>query len=199
MSVIVPRVILASTSRYRHELLARILPTFEAVAPDVDETALPDETVTATALRLSIDKALAVASRHPDAIVIGGDQLAELDGEPIGKPGNFDNALAQLRRLRGRDVQFHSGICLLDGPNQRRRDAVVSTRVRFRELPDQDLADYLRIDEPWDCAGSARAEALGITIVEAIESDDPTALIGLPLITIAGWLRETGYPMYATR
>ncbi|CAN5388442.1 Maf-like protein [soil metagenome] len=196
---IVPRVILASTSRYRSELLARIVPGFETIAPDVDETALPGESVIATALRLSIAKAQAVAAQHGGALVIAGDQLAELDGEPVGKPGNFDAALTQLKRLRGREVQFHSGLCLDDGPNRQRRETVVSTRVRFRDLPDQDLADYLRIDEPWDCAGSARAEALGITIVEAIEADDPTALIGLPLITLAGWLREAGYPLYAPR
>jgi septum formation protein len=190
------RVVLASTSASRRELLSRVLSDFDVAAPDVDETAHPGESITATARRLSIAKAEAVAARQPGALVIGSDQLGELDGEPIGKPGNFENALAQLQRLRGRSAGFHTGVCLIDTRSGRRRDAVISTRVTFRSLPDHDLADYLRLDRPWDCAGSARSEGLGMTIIERIETDDPSALVGLPVLTVIGWLRDAGHPIY---
>ncbi len=154
-------------------------------------------TAEAHARRLAVAKAAAVARQWPGALVIGADQLAELDGEPIGKPGAFDRALVQLQRLRGREVAFHSAVCLHDTRNARVRDTVVTTRVRFRDLPDDELAAYLRLEQPYDCAGSARSEGLGITLVERISADDSTALIGLPLITIVGWLRDAGYPIYA--
>ncbi len=190
-----PRLILASSSTYRQQLLARLRLPFEAIAPSVDETPLPDETPPAAALRLARAKAEAVARNARDALVIGSDQVATLDGEHIGKPGNHERALAQLKKMRGREVVFHTALCLLDtraGASPELQIENVQTLVRFRDLPDAELDAYLRIEQPYDCAGSAKNEALGITILESIRSDDPNALTGLPLIALTTMLRNAG-------
>lgn len=195
-----PRLILASSSIYRQQLLARLRLPFDALAPAIDETPLPGETPPDTALRLARAKAEAVARDAGPALVIGSDQVATLDGEHIGKPGDHANALNQLQKMRGREVVFHTALCLLDA----RADAGVriqlenvQTLVRFRDLPDAELDAYLRIEQPYDCAGSAKNEALGIAILESIRSDDPTALTGLPLIALTSMLRHAGVPFFS--
>lgn len=183
--------ILASSSRYRRELLARLGLPFEAISPEVDEHPLPNEGVAAMAMRLAIAKAAAIAKAHPNAWVIGSDQAADLHGEAIGKPANFDNALLQLQRMRGQTVHFHTAVCLMRA--DRSVATNITTEVRFRDLPDATLIDYLHIEQPYDCAGSAKCEGMGIALLESIRSDDPTALIGLPLIALSGLLREAGF------
>lgn len=184
------RLILASTSRYRQELLARLRLPFEAVAPDVDETALPGEAPAALAERLALAKARSVSARFPGAVVIGSDQVADLGGEAIGKPGSHEAASAQLRRMSGREVVFQTAVAVVaPGVASVERAEV---RVRFRELNDAGIEAYLRADQPYDCAGSAKVESLGIALLEAVESDDPTALIGLPLIRTCALLRRAG-------
>jgi septum formation protein len=160
--------------------------------PAIDETPFPGESPSATALRLAREKAAAVAARHPDALVIGSDQVATLDDEQIGKPGNHANALAQLQKMRGREVIFHTALCLWDGRNGTHQLEDIQTVVKFRDLADEELDAYLRIEQPYDCAGSAKNEALGIAILERIDSNDPTALTGLPLIALTGMLRAAG-------
>jgi septum formation protein len=191
-----PRLILASSSAYRRELLGRLGLPFESISPDIDELPLPGEAPEATALRLARAKAAAVASGAPGALVIGSDQVATLDGEQIGKPGSHANALAQLQKMRGRRVVFHTALCLWDGRAADQVNAAqlenVQTFVTFRDLPDAELDAYLRIEQPYDCAGSAKNEALGITILEHIASSDPTALTGLPLIALTTMLRRAG-------
>ncbi len=189
-----PRLILASSSAYRRELLSRLQLPFEAIAPDIDESPLPGETPPATALRLAQAKAAEIARREGAALVIGSDQVATLDGEHIGKPGNHANALAQLKKMRGRETLFHTALCLLDS---RGNEPViqlenVQTAVRLRDLPDDELDAYLRIEQPYDCAGSAKNEGLGIVLIESLRSDDPTALTGLPLIALTSMLRKAG-------
>ncbi|MEA5098828.1 MAG: Maf-like protein [Burkholderiaceae bacterium] len=194
-----PRLILGSSSVYRKELLSRLGLPFDVVVPNIDETPLPGEAPEATALRLAQAKAKAIAAKFPGRLVIGSDQVATLDGRQIGKPGNHENALKQLQAMRGRRVVFHSALCLLDGRHSG-AEAVqlenVQTFVTFRNLPDDELDAYLRIEQPYDCAGSARNEALGIAILEKIESDDPTALTGLPLIALTTMLRRAGVPFF---
>lgn len=191
-----PRLILASSSPYRRELLARLQLPFEAIAPDIDEAPLPGEQAEATALRLARQKAAAVAARAPGSIVIGSDQVATLDGEQIGKPGDHVRALAQLQKMRGRRVVFHTALCVWDsrasaltGPVQLEN---VQTVVTFRKLPDAELDAYLRIEQPYDCAGSAKNEGLGIALLERIDSSDPSALTGLPMIALTAMLRKAG-------
>jgi septum formation protein len=195
------RLILASSSAYRRELLGRLQLPFESIAPDLDETPLPGEAPQATALRLACAKAHAVAATAPGALVIGSDQVATLDGEQIGKPGNHANALAQLQKMRGRQVVFHTALCLWDGrvadPARAAQVENVQTFVTFRDLSDAELDAYLRIEQPYDCAGSAKNEALGITILEKIESNDPTALTGLPLIALTTMLRRCGVAFFS--
>jgi len=185
-----PRLILASSSRYRRELLSRLRLPFEAISPDVDETPRAGEAPADLALRLSVDKALAVAGRHPGRIVIGSDQVATVDGRPIGKPGDFARAQAQLRALAGRTVEFHSALAVTDG--QRVEKADVVTLCRFRPLSDAAIDAYLHAEAPYDTAGSAKAESLGIVLMESVRSDDPTAIIGLPLIALTGMLAAFG-------
>ena len=192
----IPPLVLASTSRYRSELLTRLRLPFEAVAPEVDEAPMPGETCAATALRLAAAKARSLHVRYPDALIIGSDQVADLDGQPLGKPGTFTNALRQLQAMRGRTVVFHTAIALLDARFDSIETMTVPTTVRFRSLPDDFLARYLELDEPYDCAGSAKAEALGIVLTEKIESADPTALIGLPLIALTGMLTAAGFAIF---
>jgi len=196
------RLILASSSAYRRELLARLGLPFEAIAPDIDETPLPGEAPQDTALRLAREKAAAVASLHPGALVIGSDQVATLDGLQIGKPGNHARALEQLQLMRGRRVVFHTALCLWDGraadPAQAAQIENVQVFVDFRDLPDAELDAYLRIEQPYDCAGSAKNEGLGIALLERIESNDPTALTGLPLIALTSMLRRAGLRFFGT-
>ena len=187
-----PRLVLGSTSRYRRELLERLRLPFETASPEVDETPLPGEAPAALSERLALAKAREVAARHPEAVVIGSDQVAELDGQPIGKPGNHEGAAAQLRAMSGRSVVFHTAVAVLRPAAGYERMLRVPVTVRFRVLSDAEIEAYLRAEQPFDCAGSAKCEALGIALLDAIESDDPTALIGLPLIATARLLREAG-------
>ena len=192
------RLILASSSAYRRELLSRLQIPFEVMVPDLDESPLAGESPEATALRLARAKAEAVASRAgPEAVVIGSDQVATLDGLQLGKPGTHANALAQLQLMRGRRVTFHTALCVWDA---RAADPVqlvnVHTFVTVRDLPDDEFDAYLHIEQPYDCAGSAKNEGLGIAILEQIESDDPTALTGLPLIALCGMLRRAGVAFF---
>ena len=186
-----PSLILASTSKYRRELLERLRIPFEVYSPKVDETPLAGESTLNLALRLAHAKAAAVAKEHPHAWVIGSDQVADLCGAAIGKPGNFERALAQLQLMRGATVTFQTALCLMKGDMQ--TTVCVPTEVTFRKLPDSVLEAYLLAEEPYDCAGSAKSEGLGISLLESIKSDDPTALIGLPLITLTGLLRDAGF------
>ena len=192
------RLVLGSTSRYRRALLERLGTPFDVAAPDVDESPLPGERPAQTALRLSEAKARAVAARFPDALVIGSDQVADCDGSPIGKPGDREAALAQLRALSGRTVVFHTGVALVDARSGRCRSELVDIASTFRALSDGEILAYLDREQPWDCAGSVRSEGLGIALFERIASDDPTALIGLPLIAVARLLRAEGVDVIAT-
>lgn len=197
-----PRLILASSSPYRRELLERLRIPFDVAVPAIDETPLAGESPEATALRLAQAKARAVASgltAGERALVIGSDQVATYDGHQIGKPGTHEKALAQLQGMRGREVLFHSALCLFDSRSGDAQTVDVVTRVRFRDLPDAALDAYLRAETPYDCAGSAKAEGLGIALLGAIESDDPTALIGLPLIALTRMLLAAGYPLLEVR
>lgn len=192
------RLILGSTSRYRRELLERLRLPFDIVAPDVDESPWPDEAPIALARRLAMAKARAVSGPHPQAVVIGSDQVCELDGEALGKPGDHERATAQLRRLRGRDARFHTAVAVVCAGSGFQAEDLATVKVRFRSLTDAEIERYLRLDEPYDCAGSGRCEALGITLLESIDSDDPTALVGLPLIRTARMLRAAGIdPLHA--
>jgi septum formation protein len=186
------RLILGSTSRYRRELLERLRLPFETVAPDVDETALPGEAPAALAQRLARAKALAVAALHPAAVVIGSDQVADLDGDAIGKPGTHERAVAQLRRLSGRQAVFQTAVCVVRADTGFEQTVLAPVTVRFRALSDGEIEHYLRLEQPYDCAGSAKCETLGIALLEAIDSDDPTALVGLPLIRTCALLRAAG-------
>lgn len=195
-----PPLILASSSAYRRQLLQRLGLPFTALAPDIDETALPGETPPATALRLAQQKAEHIARLHPGHLVIGSDQVATLDQLQIGKPGTHAKALAQLQLMRGRSVIFHTALCLLDArsnpPGPRLQVQEVAVTVQFRNLPDAELDAYLHLEQPYDCAGSAKNEGLGIALLEAIHSSDPTALTGLPLITLCSMLRAVGVPFF---
>lgn len=195
------KLILASSSKYRKELLSRLGFPFTAISPDIDESPLPDEKPQETASRLAFLKAKAIGVQHPGSIVIGSDQVAECQGEHIGKPGSFEKALDQLQKMRGRKVNFHTALCVWNGmdadPGRTAQKEIVKTTVTFRDLPDEELAAYLRIEEPYDCAGSAKNEALGIAILEKIESGDPTALTGLPLIALTGMLRKCGLSFFS--
>ena len=184
--------ILGSTSRYRRDLLQRLHLPFDVQAPEVDETARLGELPADTARRLALAKAQAVAQLHPQAVVIGSDQVAELDGGAIGKPGDHTRATAQLRAMRGREVVFHTAVAVVCLASGFEAEALVPVRVRVRPLDDAEIEHYLQTERPYDCAGSARSEALGIALLEAIESDDPTALVGLPLIRTCAMLRAAG-------
>ncbi len=199
MTAPVPRpLILGSSSAYRRELLARLRLPFEVSSPEVDETPRPDETPQALALRLALAKARAVAARHPAAVVIGSDQVADLDGEPLGKPGTHERAVAQLRRMRGHTVIFQTAVAVVCIETGFEQVELAPVRVRFRALTDAEIENYLRAETPYDCAGSAKSEGLGIALLESIESDDPTALIGLPLIRTARLLRAAGLSLLGT-
>ena len=184
--------VLASTSRYRHELLSRLRLPFDVVAPDVDETALSGEAPAVLARRLAMEKAQAVASRFPDALVIGSDQVADLDGRAIGKPGSHDAAVEQLRAMQGRTIHFHTAVAVVHAAAGFAQGALETVEVRMRPLDDAQIERYLALEPAYDCAGSAKCEGLGITLMNAINSGDPTALVGLPLIRTAELLRAAG-------
>jgi septum formation protein len=187
-----PKLILASTSRYRADLLRRLTENFVQQAPGTDEMAQQDEAPVDRALRLATAKAAAVATRHDNALIIGSDQVAELDGRVLDKPGTIERARAQLRDSSGRVVHFHTAVCLLDARDGRRFAHVDHTRVHFRALTTAEIIRYVEREHPLDCAGSFKAEGLGISLFAAIDSHDPSALIGLPLIALARMLRECG-------
>jgi septum formation protein len=189
--------VLASTSRYRRMLLERLGLPFEAVAPQVDETPLPGEAPAATAFRLAAAKARSVASSYRDALIVGSDQVADCAGQAVGKPGTHENAVAQLRALSGQTVVFHTGLALLDVATGKCQTALVDVTSTYRHLTSDEIEGYLRREQPYDCAGSVRSEALGIALFERIESDDPTALIGLPLIQLARMLAAVGIAVLA--
>lgn len=191
-----PRLILGSSSIYRKELLSRLHLPFDVMVPDIDETPSSNESPDATASRLAQQKAIFIGKQAPNSLVIGSDQVATLDGEQIGKPGTHAKALKQLQKMRGRKVVFHTALCLLDTridlTSPRIQLENIQTFVTFRDLPDAELDAYLRIEQPYDCAGSAKNEGLGIAIIEKIESSDPSALTGLPLIALTTMLRRVG-------
>jgi septum formation protein len=184
--------VLGSTSVYRRELLARLRLPFTVQPPQVDETPQPGEQPQALARRLAAAKAAAVGALHPAAVVIGSDQVADLDGEPLGKPGTHANAVTQLTRMSGRDVIFHTAVTVLCREAGFVQHDLAPVRVRFRALERDEIEAYLQAEQPYDCAGSARSEGLGIALLDAIDSDDPTALIGLPLIRTCRMLRAAG-------
>ena len=197
-----PRLILASSSVYRHSLLSRLCLPFDVSVPDIDERPREGETPEATASRLAREKAATVARQHPGSLVIGSDQVATLDGEQIGKPGSHAAALAQLKKMQGRTVLFHTALCLWDARPSAFEPAqldTIPTCVTFHDLPEAALDAYLRIEQPYDCAGSAKNEGLGIALIARIESSDPTALTGLPLISLCEMLRKTGVAFFASQ
>ncbi len=191
----VRKLVLASTSVYRRQLLTRLGLEFECAAPAIDETPGAVESPADTATRLAELKARAPAARHPDALIIGSDQVAALGGERLGKPGDHDSAVRQLRAASGKTVDFHTAVCVLDTRSGRVRGRIVPCRVSFRALSAPEIETYLRREQPYDCAGSAKSEGLGIALIERIETDDPTSLIGLPLIALTALLAESGCPV----
>jgi len=197
MSNTPPPIVLASTSRYRRGLLERLGWPFEVAAPGVDEAPLPGERPADTAVRLAEAKARAVAARHADALVIGSDQVADLDGRAVGKPVDHADACAQLRAASGRTVVFHTGVALVNARTGRAHVRLVDVASTFRALADDDIERYLAREQPYDCAGSVKSEGFGIALFERIQSDDPTALIGLPLIAVTALLRAEGLDVLA--
>ncbi|MDR6538927.1 Maf family nucleotide pyrophosphatase [Variovorax soli] len=185
-------VILASTSRYRRELLGRLRLSFDVQPPEVDERPLAGESPRALAERLALEKAIAVARRFPEAVVIGSDQVADLAGEPLGKPGDHARATAQLQRMRGQTLVFQTAVAVVCQATRFAQRELAAVRVVFRNYSDAAIESYLRAEQPYDCAGSAKSEGLGIALLDAIDSDDPTALVGLPLIRTANMLRAAG-------
>ncbi|GAC1601933.1 MAG: Maf-like protein [Ramlibacter sp.] len=184
--------VLGSTSPYRRDLLQRLKIPFQVAAPAVEETPRPGETPAAVALRLALAKAQNVASRFPSAVVIGSDQVADLHGTPLGKPGNHERAVDQLRRMSGQSVVFQTAVAVVCRDSGFSRVELAAVRVLFRNLSDGEIDRYLRSEQPYDCAGSAKSEGLGIALLDAIDSDDPTALVGLPLIRTCRLLRAAG-------
>ena len=184
--------ILGSTSVYRRELLKRLRTPFRIESPDVDETPADGESPVALAGRLALAKANAVADRFPECVVIGSDQVADLDGLPLGKPGNHENAVAQLRRMRGKTVIFQTAVAVVCHQSGFAQQSLAPVKVRFRNLTDSEIESYLLAEQPYDCAGSAKSEGLGIALLEQIDNDDPTALVGLPLIRTCAMLRAAG-------
>ena len=186
------RLVLASSSRYRRELLSRLTLPFEVATPDVDETPLPDESPSQTALRLAEVKARAVAGRFPDSLIIGSDQVLMLDSEQLGKPGNFDNAFAQLKKMQGRAMVFHTALCLFNSRTGNAQLRDIPTVIHIHPLTDTQIEGYLNKEAPYDCAGSARSEGLGIALISRYDTPDPNALVGLPLIALTEMLRNEG-------
>ena len=195
----IAQLILGSTSRYRAELMQRLRLSFTVVAPDVDETPLPSEAPKALAERLALAKALAVAAQFPRAVVIGSDQVADLNGQCLGKPGNHGNAVAQLRLMRGQMVVFQTAVSVVCLETGFEMSSLAAVRVKFRDISDDEIENYLRIEQPYDCAGSAKSEGLGIALLASIDSDDPTALIGLPLIRTCHMLSAAGIALLSNK
>jgi septum formation protein len=189
--------VLGSTSRYRRELLERLHIPFEVAGPHIDETPLPDESPVDTAKRLSVAKARAVAEKFPGALVIGSDQVAVLEGRQVGKPGDHDNAVAQLRAARGKIMVFHTALCLYNGRTGQHQLEDVTVEVKYRDLSDTQIETYLRKEQPYDCAGSAKSEGMGIALLEYLRCDDPSALVGLPLIALTRMLLNEGVDVLA--
>jgi septum formation protein len=187
-----PIIVLASTSRYRSELLRRLMLPFVTAAPNVDETPLPGESARDTSLRLAQATASAVAAHHPHALIIGSDQVALLEGHQLGKPGTHENAVKQLQSLRGKTAVFYTALALLNTQTGNMQIEVAENRVHFRQYSDAEIEAYLRKEQPYDCAGSAKSEGLGIALIERMEGDDPNALVGLPLIRLVGMLEREG-------
>ena len=192
------QLILGSTSRYRRELLERLRIPFQVASPDVDETTLPQEAPIALAVRLALAKAKAVAAQFPQAVVIGSDQVADLNGLSLGKPGTHDKATSQLRLMRGQTVIFQTAVAVVCLENGFEQCSLAAVRVKFRDLTDVEIENYLQLEKPYDCAGSAKSEGLGIALLDSIDSDDPTALIGLPLIRTCQMIRAAGIDLLAT-
>ncbi len=192
------RLVLGSTSPYRRELLGRLRLPFDVARPDVDETPLPGETPDATATRLALAKAQAVANRLPagdaPALIIGSDQVALLEGRQLGKPGTHERAVTQLRDMRGKTLVFHTALALFDTRNGSAQQCVVPYHVKMRAYSDELIEAYLQAEQPYDCAGSAKTEGLGVVMIESMRGDDPTALVGLPLIALTGMLIRAGLP-----
>ncbi len=190
--------ILGTTSAYRRELLERLRIPFTVESPHVDETPLPGEAPAALAMRLALAKARAVAERFPDSVVIGSDQVADLDGHPLGKPGNHVRAVEQLQRMRGKTVIFQTAVAVVCAQSGFAQESLAPVKVKFRDLTDAEIEAYLLAEKPYDCAGSAKSEGLGIALLDSIENDDPTALVGLPLIRTSRMLREAGIALLHT-
>jgi septum formation protein len=186
------QLVLGSSSIYRHELLRRLQIPFEVFSPEIDEAPLANERPDATALRLATAKARAVAAIYPDALVIGADQAAVLEGVQLGKPLNRINATRQLRTIRGKEVTFYTALSLFNGRKRRIQTRLVASQVKFRNVTDRQIENYLRKEQPYHCAGSAKSEGLGIVLIERMVSDDPSALIGLPLIALVEMLTSEG-------
>lgn len=198
--VVPPRtrpLVLGSTSRYRRELLQRLQIPFEVASPEVNECPLPGESPRGLAQRLALVKARAVAQFFPRAVVIGADQVADLNGQPLGKPGTHDRAVAQLRQMRGQIVVFQTAVAVVCLESGFQQSSLASVRVTFRDLTDDEIENYLHVEQPYDCAGSAKSEGLGIALLKSIESDDPTALVGLPLIRTCKLIRAAGVALLA--
>ena len=191
------KIVLASTSPFRRALLERLHIDFTTDSPDIDETPLPDENIEAMVQRLAEGKARACAKRHPDALIIGSDQSAVLNGEKLSKPGNFDNAFRQLKRASGEKITFQTGHCLLNSATGNTQSACVPYTVVFKTLSDQMISNYLKKEEPYNCAGSFKSEGLGIALFERFEGEDPNALIGLPLIALVNMLGNEGVDILA--
>jgi len=191
------RLVLGSTSPYRRDLLARLRIPFEVAAPDVDETPHPHETPQQLACRLAMTKAQTVAARFPHHVVIGSDQVADLAGQPLGKPGNHERAVAQLRQMRGQTVVFQTAVAVVCQASGFAQMDLAQVKVLFRDLSDAEIEAYLLTETPYDCAGSAKSEGLGIALLERIDSDDPTALVGLPLIRTCRLLEAAGLRLLA--
>ncbi len=187
--------ILASTSRYRGELLSRICRDFDQHAPICDETPLPGEAPDALALRLARGKSLSVAEQFPDAIVIGSDQVSSLEGTKLGKPGDHETAVTQLTACSGKTVDFYTSVCIRKHADNRVLEYTDHTRVHFKDLSAELIENYLRAEQPYDCAGSFKSEGLGVVLFERIENNDPTALIGLPLVWVGSALLEFSVPL----
>ena len=198
-SQITRQLILGSTSRYRRDLLERLKIPFQVNSPDVDETPLPQEAPAVMAERLALAKARAVAAQFPQAVVIGSDQVADLNGQSLGKPGTHDKAVAQLRLMRGQTVVFQTAVAVVCLETDFEQCSLAAVRVKFRDLTDDEIENYLRIEQPYDCAGSAKSEGLGIVLLASIDSDDPTALIGLPLIRTCQMLRAAGIELLSNK
>ena len=186
------KLILGSSSSYRYELLLRLQLPFEVSSPDIDESALTEEKPETTASRLAEEKARAVARVYPNALIIGSDQVATLDGIQLGKPLNYENAIKQLTSMRGKEVIFHTALCLFNSCSGRIQSKLVSSLVKFRKLSDEQILNYLAKEQPYHCAGSAKYEGLGIALIERMESDDTSAIIGLPLISLVDMLVNEG-------